>query len=166
MSRLEASAKAYRIIFPASMQEQELQRLQHWADRNCYKSAVSRTPAAVSWVAIRERTRTAGAFRRHVRDVLDACAVACRPQGRWLTLLSNEEAEALIQGPKAHESQHEPVNAVCSVAHDSDDKVVVLGSPLKPAFGPSSDVTTPTSFDTTRGGQRARSAYRFEIVRE
>ena len=164
MSRLEASAKAYRVAFPATMPEHELQRLRHWADRNCYKSAITRAPAAVLWLAIRERRRTQGAFRRHVRDILDACAIACRPQGRWLTLLSDEEAEALIQGHKAHESQHQPVHAVCNVANDSEEKVVVLGSALK--ANPSTDVSTNPSLDATRGGQRARSAYTFEIVRE
>ena len=163
MSRLEASAKAYRVTFPAAMHERELQRLQHWADHNCYKSAVTRTPAAVIWVAMRERTRTQGAFRRHVRDVLDTCAIACRPQGRWLTLLSNEDAESSIMGHTAQESQREPEN---DRAYAQDERVIALGSPVKPAFGSSRESTTQASPHAARGNPRARGPYTFETVRE
>ena len=152
-ANLQARSKAYRITLPGSLLEQDLQQLHHWARNNCSSFAIWRQNGQIIWVANRERARTQEAFMRHLQNVFNALCLTKRPNGRWLTLLTEEEAKQLI-----HENHDAPAWSAAPKTEQQhgEEKLCLLAVPRRGANR--REETTHTA--------RLSSGFTFEIVRE
>ena len=102
------------------------------------------------WVCTREKPRTQEAFMRHLRDLFAALYIQERPRGRWLALLTEEEAKQIIKtsDPTA------PGAPTMQNLHD-DDKVCLLTAPQR-----------ASRYNATADVVRLPSGFSFEVVRE
>ena len=87
-------SKAYVAQMPGGIAKEALRRLNAWGVDNCWESNLVHWRGGVSWVAIREKSRTIEEWKRHVRGVLDAVGVGSRDLK--LRLCTVSEARALI----------------------------------------------------------------------
>jgi hypothetical protein len=90
---------------------------------------------------------------RHLRDLFAALCIQERPRGRWLALLTEEEAKQIIKtsGPTA------PGAPTVQNLHDDDDddKVCLLTAPPR-----------ASRHNATADVVRLPSGFSFEVVRE
>ena len=68
-------SQAYVATLPRDHKREALKKLMAWGADNCWKSRVVERSCRVSWVAIREKTRTEEQWTRHVRDVFETLGV-------------------------------------------------------------------------------------------
>ena len=124
MPLIQATSKAFKAVLPSALQDSALERLQAWARDNSSRSAIWRKNEGAVWVCTREKPRTQEAFMRHLRDLFAALYIQERPRGRWLALLTEEEAKQIIKtsDPTA------PGAPTMQNLHD-DDKVCLLTAP-------------------------------------
>ena len=87
-------SKAYVAQLPGGIPKEALRRLNAWGVDNCWESNLVHWRGGMSWVAIREKTRTIDEWTRHVRGVLDAVGAGSRDL--TLRLCTVNEARALI----------------------------------------------------------------------
>ena len=146
----QATSKAFRATLPGALHDSALERLQAWARDNPSRSAMWRKDEGVVWVCTREKPRTQEAFMRHLRDLFAALYIQERPRGRWLALLTEEEAKQIIKtsGPTA------PGAPRGQNLHD-DDKVCLLTAPPR-----------ASRCNETADVVRLPSGFSFEVVRE
>ena len=97
MPQIQATSKAFKAVLPHTLPDSALERLQAWARDNSSRSAIWRKNEGVVWVCTREKPRTQEAFMRHLRDLFAALYIQERPRGRWLALLTEEEAKQIIK---------------------------------------------------------------------
>ena len=95
-------SKAYKVTLPAAQySEDDARKLGDWSQDNCSRAIVVRdNDALMTWIAIRERTRTLGESLRHVRGVFHALQLDSKPLlgEHWLALCVEQEAlEALAE---------------------------------------------------------------------
>ena len=88
-------SKAYVAQLPGGIAKEALRRLNAWGVDNCWESNLVHWRGGMSWIAIREKTRTIDEWTRHVRGVLDAVGIGSRDLK--LRLCTVNEARALIQ---------------------------------------------------------------------
>ena len=107
------------------MREDQVQRVQRWAAESCALSAVfSDATGKLVLVALRDQTRPAASFSRTVRSALRKFAIDdTHLKGKWLSLMSAEEAILLCRGSEIIANQPAPVD---SSAGDGDVKIVTL----------------------------------------
>ena len=87
-------SKAYVVQLPEGIPKEALRRLNAWGVDNCWESKLVHWRGGMSWVAVREKTRTIDEWTRHVRGVLNAVGVGSRDLK--LRLCTVNEARALI----------------------------------------------------------------------
>ena len=150
MPLIQATSKAFKAVLPSALQDSALERLQAWARDNSSRSAIWRKDEGVVWVCTREKPRTQEAFMRHLRDLFAALCIQERPRGRWLALLTEEEAKQIIKtsDPTA------PGAPTMQNLHD-DDKVCLLTAPPR-----------ASRYNATADVVRLPSGFSFEVVRE
>ena len=121
-------SKAYVATLPASISQEQLERLDAWGVRNCWRSAVVRQKNAHTvWIAVREKMRTKEDCARHVVDVLAALGVRRRPEEQdWLRLLGVDRASGLIEQSRWSTSAAEAASK--RATHDDDTKIVDLST--------------------------------------
>ena len=147
----QATSKAFRATLPGALHDSALERLQAWARDNSSRSCIRDRDEGVVWVCTREKPRTQEAFMRHLRDLFAALYIQERPRGRWLALLTEEEAKQIIKtsGPTA------PGAPRGQTVHD-DDKVCLLTAPRRASrCNETADVVrlpSGFSFEVVRGG--------------
>ena len=151
--RLQATSKAYKAILPESLSEHDLQQLQRWAHNNCSSSVIWWQNGKIIWAATRERARTQEACMRHLHNVFASLCLTKRPNGRWLTLLTEEEANQLI-----NKNQDAPAWSAAPKAEQQhgEDRLCLLADLRRGANR--REETTHTA--------RLSSGFTFEIVRE
>ena len=93
---------------------------------------------------------------RHMRDLFNALNVTQRPRGKWLTLLSEDEAKVAIKQQCAGDGV--PRAALIESAlgqQDHNDKVCLLTAKPRQTFNPEDERVV-----------RLPSGFSFEIVRD
>ena len=95
--------KSFRAALP-SLRSDELETLRRWSLANCAATALLHDSGGVTWLATRERSRTAAAHMRSARATLKKLLIDTRSlRGRWLVLASDDvvraEAAARCAGP-------------------------------------------------------------------
>ena len=86
--------KAYIVNFPHRIPTEALRRLKEWGDDNCWRSKLTWGREGISWIAIRERSRSKEQSTSHVERVLREIGMHST---NWkLQLLNVDEAEARL----------------------------------------------------------------------
>ena len=150
MPLIQTTFKAFKAVPPSALPDSASERLQAWARDNSSRSAIWRKDEGVVWVCTREKPRTQEAFMRHLRDLFAALCIQERPRGRWLALLTEEEAKQIIKtsDPTA------PGAPTMQNLHD-DDKVCLLSAPPR-----------VSRYNATADIVRLPSGFSFEVVRK
>ena len=112
-------SKAYVVQLPGGSPNEALRRLSAWGVDNCWESNLVHWRGRISWVAIREKTRTIEDWTRHVRGVLDAIGVGSRDLK--LKLCTVHEARALI-----HPRVSDTTNLRPAPETDDDARVIEI----------------------------------------
>jgi hypothetical protein len=153
---MHATSKAFKATLPGVLHESALERLQAWARDNCSRSAMWRQEGEVVWVCTREKPRTQEAFMRHLRDLFASLCILERPRGRWLALLTEEEAKRVIKARWATTTAPSAPRDSQSPDLPDDDKVCLLTA--APPQG--------SRCNETARIVRLPSGFSFEVVRE
>ena len=96
------TAKAYRAILPGSLRDEDITRLEQWADANCSLSRVMRAGNKVALVCISERDRGTQCWARKIKRILNGCGIGTAELGSsWLTLITEESAFAQLSRGEA-----------------------------------------------------------------
>ena len=96
--------KSFRAALP-SLRGDQMETLRRWSLANCASTVLLHdSGGVVTWLATRERSRTAAAHMRSARATLKKLLIDTRRlRGRWLVLASDDavraEAEAHCAGP-------------------------------------------------------------------
>ena len=81
--------------FPQGLPAETFMRLKAWGDDNCWRSKLTEGRGGVSWIAVRERSRSKEQALSHVERVLREIGLHST---NWkLQLLNVDEAQASIQ---------------------------------------------------------------------
>ena len=87
--------KAYIVHFPQGLPAETYMRLKAWGDDNCWRSKLTEGRGGVSWIAVRERSRSKEQSISHVERVLREIGVHST---NWtLQILNVNEAQASIE---------------------------------------------------------------------
>lgn len=133
MSVVETKAYIARLPLLREVQSAQLRR---WAKGNCWRSALSDDETHTTWVAIREKKRTQGAWSRHVKEILKALGV-CPPSSRnWLTLCTVQQAEEIMEQPQSDKNS------------GAEERVIPLRTGVAKGRRPA---TVSTTFEIVRG---------------
>ena len=111
------TSKAYVAQLPGGIAKEALRRLNAWGVDNCWESNLVHWRGGMSWVAIREKSRTIEEWTRHVRGVLDAVGIGSRDLK--LRLCTVNEARALI-----HPRVSGTTNSRAAPGTDDDARVI------------------------------------------
>ena len=95
--------KSFRAALP-SLRGDQMETLRRWSLANCASTVLLHDSGGVTWLATRERSRTAAAHMRSARATLKRLLIDTRRlRGRWLVLASDDvvraEAAARCAGP-------------------------------------------------------------------
>ena len=95
--------KSFRAALP-SLRGDQMETLRRWSLANCASTVLLHDSGGVTWLATRERSRTAAAHMRSARATLKKLLIDTRSlRGRWLVLASDDvvraEAAARCAGP-------------------------------------------------------------------
>ena len=86
--------KSFRAALP-SLRGDQMETLRRWSLANCASTVLLHDSGGVTWLATRERSRTAAAHMRSARATLKKLLIDTRRlRGRWLVLASDDVVRA------------------------------------------------------------------------
>ena len=86
---------AYIVHFPQGLPAETFMRLKAWGNDNCWRSKLTEGRGGISWIAVRERSRSTEQSISHVERVLREIGLH---SANWkLQLLNVDEAQARIE---------------------------------------------------------------------
>ncbi len=109
------------------MAEHEVRLVQQWANSSCSMSAIfANGHGRVVLVGLKDQARTSASFSRTVRAVLRQFGIDDRTlRGKWVSLISKEEALTLCGAHNFELSGAHPAQQVRNAERDDDDVKVI-----------------------------------------